>query len=221
MEQKETAIRLVIAEDTEMVLRSLEAVLESKGFDVVGAVKNGRELLAAVDETRPDVVLTDVRMPEMDGIAAMRELKRLYPELAVVGLTQYDEEQLVVDMLQAGARGFLFKDESLEELYEAIAAVHEGRMYYCQKVPVRLLRRIARGDSGAFPVSRSSFSAIELDVIRLICEDRSSREMAERLHRSKDAIDKCRQRIMEKLRVHGPAGVVRFAVREGICRVGE
>jgi len=211
------SIRVVIAEDYEMILRGLESLLTKKGFVVAGTAKDGRHLLPLVAETLPDVVLTDIQMPVMNGIEATRELQKSHPQTGIIGLTMYDEDQFVVDMLKAGAKGFLFKDESMDELYEAIEAVYEGKYYYCNNTSRRLMKLIVEDEADPFRAAeKPQFGEAEQEIIRLVCEGLISKEIADKTGFTFHTVRKYRQQIMDKLNVKSVAGIVLYAVKEGI-----
>lgn len=209
--------RIVVAEDVKMILHSLEALLTLMGNEVVATAGDGMALLQAVEATRPDVVITDIMMPHMNGIEACRRIRELYPLTEVIGLTLHDEDQFVVDMFKAGAKGFLFKDESMEELRESIEAVLEGRYYHCKKTPTRLMQLLIADNADPFRKDKQiCFSEKERQVIRLICRDYTSKEIAGKLGLTENTVNKYRQKIMEKLNVLGVAGIVLYAIKMGL-----
>ncbi len=212
--------RVVIADDIEMILRGLEALLARTGIEIAGTAKNGQELVEVVAAVKPGVVITDIQMPVMDGIEATRQIKQRQPETGIIGLTMYEEDRLIVDMLKAGASGYLMKYSSMDELFEAVEAVQEGKVYYCNQTSMRLSKMIIEGEADSFkPASQADFSATELEIMRLICQEYVSKEIATHTSLTKNTVDKYRHRIMEKIGVKGIAGIVVYAIKKGIYRV--
>src|SRR4030095_9090179 len=132
-------IRLVIADDHEIYRDGL-ALMLSKYQDIalVGQAENGRELIELTEATRPDVVMTDIKMPGMDGIQATRQLLQKFPDLKIIALSMFDEENLIVEMLEAGAKGYLLKNADKKEILEAITSVYEEKAFYCKGISARL-----------------------------------------------------------------------------------
>src|SRR5438067_1857059 len=132
-------IRLVIADDHEIFRDGLALMLSKhKDIDLVGQAENGKELLELIEATHPDVIMTDIKMPQMDGIEATRLLLRKYPDLKVIALSMFDEENLIVEMLEAGAKGYLLKNADKQEILDAIENVYEDKVFYCRHTSARL-----------------------------------------------------------------------------------
>src|ERR1044071_6217668 len=138
-------IRLVIADDHEIFRDGLSLML-SKQQDMllVGQAEDGRELISLVNAVMPDVIMTDVKMPIMDGIEATRSLLAQHPDLKIIALSMFDEENLIVDMLEAGAKGYLLKNADKQEILDAIHSVYEEKPYYCHHTTVRLASLISK-----------------------------------------------------------------------------
>src|SRR5258705_10066762 len=127
-----TPIRIVIADDHEIFRNGFKLLLKNQNeLELVGEAENGKDLLAVVSEQQPDVVVTDIKMPVMDGIAACKIIKKIHPAIEVIALSMFNEDNLIVDMLEAGARGYLLKNTNKHELLLAAKTVHEGNTYYC------------------------------------------------------------------------------------------
>ena len=139
------AIRLVIADDHE-IFRDGLALMLSKQHEIqlIGQAANGKELVALVNELQPDVVMTDVKMPFMDGIEATRFLLSQNTDLRIIALSMFDEENLIVDMLEAGAKGYLLKNADKQEILDAIQSVYDGKPYYCHHTTSRLASMISK-----------------------------------------------------------------------------
>ncbi|MCW3075123.1 MAG: LuxR family transcriptional regulator [Flaviaesturariibacter sp.] len=214
-----TPIRLLFAEDNLFYFNGLQLILsDMPGVTLCGTARNGDELLALALHQPPDVVLTDIQMPELDGIEATKRLHARLPQLPVIALTMYASEHLISDMMTAGARGYLDKNTTIENLSEAIHRVHAGGVYHCPTTTMRVSRLLAT--SRLHTGSPSSFTETEVQIIRLTCEEYSVKEIAGFLYLTESAIEKSRKRIQDKMGVRGTPGLVRYAVEKGIVGIG-
>ncbi|MGB8193082.1 MAG: response regulator transcription factor [Chitinophagaceae bacterium] len=211
-------IRLVIADDHE-IFRDGLALMLSRQQDVVlaGQAENGRQLLELVADVQPDIVMTDIKMPIMDGIEATKLLLQQYPELKIIALSMFDEENLIVDMLEAGAKGYLLKNADKQEILDAISNVFENRTYYCRHTSARLASMIVKSKFNPYKKAEPvSFNDREKEIIRMICQQCTTQEIGERLFLSKRTVEGYRTKILEKMNVKNTAGVVIFALRHHI-----
>jgi two-component system, NarL family, response regulator NreC len=211
-------IRLVIADDHE-IFRDGLALMLSKQQDVqlAGQSANGKELLDLVARVKPDIVMTDIKMPVMDGIEATKILLQRNPDLKIIALSMFDEENLIVDMLEAGARGYLLKNADKQEILDAINNVFEDKTYYCRHTSARLASMIVKSKFNPYKkIDPVSFSDREKEIIRMICQQCTTQEIGERLFLSKRTVEGYRTRILEKMNVKNTAGVVIFALRHHI-----
>jgi DNA-binding NarL/FixJ family response regulator len=215
-------IRIVVADDNEIFRDGFRIMLQKQSeIELVAEAENGKELLAIVAETDPDVVITDIKMPVMDGISATVELKQLFPGIGIIAFTMFDEEVQIVDMLEAGARGYLLKSASKREILEAIRNVYEGHLYYCNSTNARLARMI--GQSRFNPYRKApviEFSARELEIIRFICQEKSNKDIAEQVFLSVRTIEGYREKIQDKIGARNAAGIVIYAIKNGIYKIG-
>lgn len=190
------------------------------GLQIVGEASNGEQLVKLSATLRPDLIITDIKMPVMDGIAATKEILAGQPEARIVAFTMFDEEALIVDMLEAGALGYLLKSSSKDEIIEAIETVMRYQPYYCRQTTRRLAHLIAASKfdlkSG---IQKPKFTEKEVMVIRMICEGASNKEMAARSGMSIRTIEGYRERIQEKMEIRNTAGIVVFAIRWGLYRI--
>ena len=209
------SIRLVIADDHEIFRDGLALMLSKQDTVVLaGQAGDGEELLRLVADTQPDVVLTDVKMPRLGGIAASRMLLQRYPNLKIIALSMFDEEDLIVEMLETGARGYLLKNADKKEILEAILTVYEGSIFYCKHTTARLASMIVKSkfDTHKKP-QESLFTDREKEIIRLICRQHTAQEIGGLLYLSKRTVEGYRTRILEKMDVKNTAGVVIFALK--------
>lgn len=210
-----TTIRLVIADDHEIFRDGLALMLSKQDTVVLaGQAADGEELLRLVDEIRPDVVLTDIKMPRLSGIAAARILLQRHPDLKIIALSMFDEEALIVEMLEAGAKGYLLKNADKKEILEGIRTVHEGSIFYCRHTTARLASMIVKSKFDAHKkMQEPLFTDREKEIIRLICRQHTAQEIGDLLFISKRTVEGYRTRILEKMEVKNTAGVVIFALK--------
>lgn len=209
------SIRLAIADDHE-IFRDGLALMLSKQQDVtlVGQAANGKELLELVTREQPDVVMTDIKMPLMDGIEATKLLLQKNPDLRIIALSMFDEENLIVDMLEAGAKGYLLKNADKQEILDAINNVFENKTYYCRHTSAQLASMIVKSKFNPYRKTEPvSFNEREKEIIRMICQQCTTQEIGEKLFLSKRTVEGYRTKILEKMNVKNTAGVVIFALR--------
>ncbi|HEX5076027.1 MAG TPA: response regulator transcription factor [Gemmatimonadaceae bacterium] len=208
-----TPIRIVIADDHPIVRSGLMGLLASQDdFDVVAEASDGRELVAAVQRTRPDVVLTDLRMPALDGVGAIREMCAAHPGLKVLVLTTYDTDADILRAVEAGATGYLLKETPREELFGAIRATALGRSVLSPSVASRLVGR-AR-DPG-----ERALSAREIEVLMLVARGTSNKLIARALEIGDTTVKTHLLHIFAKLGVDDRTAAVTTAVERGIIRL--
>lgn len=214
-------IRLLIADDHEMLREGFHTMLRKhKEIEIAGEASNGIELLELAEKLKPDVIITDIKMPKMDGIEATRILSDKYPQIGIIAFTMYEEESLIVDMLEAGAQGYLLKSASKTEILEAINAILDQKSYYCRETTSKLAQLIAKSKFNPhkkFP--QQVFNKREKDIIRLICEELSNKEIATQLNLSIRTVEGYREKIQEKMQVKNTAGIVVYAIRKGIYKI--
>ena len=208
-----TPIRIVIADDHPIVRSGLLGLLASQSdFEVVGEASNGREAVDVVLRTRPDVVLTDLRMPELDGVGAIREMCAAQPSLKVLVLTTYDTDADILRAVEAGATGYLLKETPREELFGAIRATALGKSVLSPSVASRLVGR-AR-DPG-----EKSLSAREIEVLMLVARGTSNKLIARELEIGETTVKTHLLHIFAKLGVDDRTAAVTTAVERGIIRI--
>ncbi len=214
------AIRLLIVDDHTVVRDGLSIMLgREKDFTVVGEAKNGLEALEKTRELRPDVVLMDLRMPELDGVEAMKRIREEDPEIKFIVLTTYDTDEYIFDAIEAGAKGYLLKDTSREELFRAVRAVHRGESLVNPGVTARLLERFAQLSRGNAQSALDVLSDRELEVLRLIAKGSPNKEIASALSISESTAKTHVANIFQKLDVKDRTQAVTQAVQRGIIRL--
>ena len=208
-------IRILIADDHPIVRAGLQDVLSSQpDFEVVAEAKNGAEAVALADRLRPHVVLTDLSMPEMDGVTAIARIKAEHQDIHILVLTTYDSDSDVLPAIEAGAIGYLLKDSPREELYEAIRAAAQGKPLLTSSIAARLMERM-RGPAV------EALSSREIDVLKLVAKGTSNREIADRLYITEATVKSHLIRIYSKLGVADRTAAVTKALEQGILRLGQ
>jgi two-component system, NarL family, response regulator NreC len=214
-------LRVLLADDHEIYLDGLQAMLQKQpGVEVVGLAANGQECVRLTADVHPDIILTDIMMPVMDGIAATKYITEHHPRVSIIALSMFDQENLIIDMLEAGAKGYLLKNAHKSEIMEAIHSVHKNVPYYCRSTTTRLARLIGQSRYNPKQLKESiSFSDREKEIIRLICEEKTTKEIAEKLFMGSRTVEGCRIKILEKMQVHGVAGIVIYAIKHKLFEV--
>ncbi|MFN2452014.1 MAG: response regulator [Candidatus Dormibacteria bacterium] len=216
-------IRVLLADDHALFREGVRALLEVEDdIQVVGEVEDGRSAVTETVRLRPDVVLMDITMPRLDGVEATRQVTARAAQVKVLMLTMHDSEEVFQRSLSAGAAGYVLKRSGGLELVGAIRSTHEGNTYLSPFLAKALLhdyqQRIQRGGSPAEPTKR--LSSREHEILKLIAEGQSSREIAELLDLSVKTVHNHRTRLMTKLNIHRNAELVKYAIRLGMVQVG-
>ncbi|HWO60255.1 MAG TPA: response regulator transcription factor [Umezawaea sp.] len=212
-----TPLRVVVADDQTLVRTGFRMILMADGIDVVAEATTGVEAIDAVRRTRPDVVLMDVRMPEMDGLEATRRiLTGTEGEPRVIILTTFDLDHYVYAALSAGAGGFLLKDVTPEHLVAAVRLVRSGDALLAPAITRRLVERFAGRDADALHRDLSALTPRELEVLRLLAEGLSNAELAARLHLSEATVKTHVARILAKLGLRDRVQAVIVAYETGL-----
>jgi len=201
-------IRLIFVDDHSMFRLGLRRLLQDTDvFQIVAECSSGAEALAEIRRLKPDVVLLDITMPDMDGIAVVTTLRQTGVQIPVIMLTMHDDPAWCRRAVAAGANGYLLKDDAFHELPRAIYAVLEGKKY--------LSRRLPYNDFPAAPVS-PLLSEREVEILKLISQGKTNRRIAEELGISIKTVDTHRTRVMKKLKLHNAAELIRHAVEQGL-----
>jgi two-component system, NarL family, response regulator NreC len=218
MDSKEK-IRLVIADDHEIFRDGFKLMLSRfTDIQLVGEAEDGEKLVELAKKSKPDVIITDIKMPIMDGIEATQKITALFPQIGIIGLSMFDEDELIVEMLEAGAKGFLIKNAGKFEITEAIRTVYEGDPYYCKTTSLKLGKRIAKSRFNPFKKSEGAeeFSNREREIIYLICKEYTNKEIGDKLFLSIRTVEGYRLKIQEKMNVKNTVGLVIYAVKKGL-----
>jgi|ERR1700733_2270920 len=206
-------IKVLLADDHTIVRQGLKLILSSHpDLEVVGEAANGREVLDLAEKLKPDVILMDVAMPELNGIEATRRLHQISPRMKVLVLSMHKEAVYIREILKAGARGYILKDAIDTELVNAIQSVARGDGYISPAISGALLSDYRQNLTDPIDL----LSTREREVLQLIAEGKTNKEVATRLNLSVYTVDSHRGKIMEKLNLHSAGELIRFAVKNGL-----
>lgn len=213
-------IKVFLVDDHKLFRNGLVLLLGGeKDIEVVGEAANGREFIDSLAEEVPDVVLMDIDMPLMDGVSATAKACSEHPELKVLTLTMYGDENYYYRMIDAGAKGFILKDSDIEEVIRAIRSVHGGGTYFSEEILYDVIRNI--GGVGKQNGPSISLSPRELDVLREICRGLSNQEIAGRLDISKRTVEKHRASLLLKTQSRNSASLVMYAIQNNLIPLQE
>ena len=204
-------VKILLADDHAVVRQGLRALLEREGFEVVAEACDGQEAIRLCERYLPEVAVLDVTMPLLNGIDAAREITKSH-KTRVVLLTMHTEDHLVLDSLRSGVTGYVLKTRAADELIQALRAVVRGEMYLTQSIS----RTIVQAFLTKTEIPQSPISDRERQVLQLVAEGKTTKEIASLLGISVKTAESHRSNIMEKLNIHDTAGLVRYAIRNGI-----
>ena len=207
------SVRILVTDDHPVVRAGLSGMLSGEpDFEVVGEAQNGKEAVAFVGERKPDVVLMDLRMPEMDGVTAIQHIKSNYPDVHILVLTTYESDADILRAIETGATGYLLKDTPREELFGAIRTVAQGQSPLAPGVAARLMQRVRDPEE-------EGLSTREIEVLELVAHGTSNKEIAKQLWVSETTVKSHMLHIFDKLGVTDRTAAVTEALKRGIIRL--
>lgn len=214
-------LRILVADDHDIARRGIRALLENHpGWLVCGEAKDGRETVEMAATLTPDLILLDIGMPNLNGLEATRQILATSPEASILILTMHDTDQVVREVLRAGARGFLLKSDAGRDLIAAVEALQNHRTFFTTKVSQMVLSGFLNRDTRADEaIDENTLTAREREVIQLLAEGKTSKEVAVTLNLSVKTAETHRTNLMRKLDLHSVADLTRYAVRNGIVQV--
>ncbi len=216
------AFRIFIADDHEVVRKGLISLLEAQpGWEVCGEAGDGREAVEKAFELKPDITILDIGMPGLNGLEATRQILKVNPDAKILVLTLHDSDSVVREVLNAGARGFLLKSDAARDLVAAAEALRRDKTYFTSKVAAMVLEGYLKGGVAPSPtqVTRNRLTPREREIVQLLAEGKSTKEVAVALGLSVKTAETHRSNIMRKLQIHSVSDLVLYAVRNNIVHV--
>lgn len=215
MDTKMTTV--LLADDHEIVREGLRAMLQAQeDIEVVGEAENGRQIIKMTRQKNPDLVIMDIAMPDLNGIDATMALKEEFPDIRVIALSMHSDKRFVLGMLKAGASGYLLKECAFQELITAVRSVLSGGAYISPKIAGHVLSDYVQKSADKAASGIETLSGREREVLQLIAEGKSTKEIASSLNISVKTVETRRKGLMDKLGVKTIADLVKFAIREGM-----
>jgi DNA-binding NarL/FixJ family response regulator len=211
-------IKIAIADDYKIYRDGLKVGFAADdNLQVVLEADNGEDLLAGLQKTTPDVIIMDLKMPVMDGMEATREVRKKYNQIKVLVVTMYEDDKFIIHLMENGANGYLLKNADSDEIRKSIYAVHENGYYFNDLVNKALLKKLVlKGNFKPSFNQNIEFTEREQEVLKLICEEKTAAEIGKEIFLSPRSVEGIRQRLIEKVGVRNTAGLVMFAVKNGI-----
>ena len=212
-----TTLRILIADDHEMVRQGLRRVIEEqKGWSICAECKTGREAVASAKKLHPEIVVTDFSMPDLNGLEATRQIRAALPRTEVLVLTMHDSEQLIREVLAAGARGYILKTDAGHSLVAAITALAQHKPFFTSKVSDLVLEGFLNPQNPLVEEGAKRLTPREREIVQLLAEGKANKEVASVLGISVKTAETHRTNIMRKLEVRSMSELVRYAIREKI-----
>ncbi|HSF57872.1 MAG TPA: response regulator transcription factor [Candidatus Binatia bacterium] len=214
-------VKILIADDHQILREGLKSLLEKQpGFAVVAEAEDGFSAIDGVKKHKPDIAILDIGMPDLNGIEVTRKIRSETAETRVIALSMHADRRFVMGILEAGAKGYLLKDSAFAELVTAVAAVAKGKTYLSPSIAETVvkssLEKSDRGEQG----SSVLLSGREREVLQLVAEGKSTKEIAFKLFVSAKTVETHRKQIMDKLNIRTVAGLTKYAIREGLTSLG-
>jgi len=210
-------IRIIITDDHQLFRNGLKILLNSlPEFEVAGEASNGKEFIELLKTVQAHIVLMDINMPEMDGIEATRKGLKINPDISIIALSMYGEEEYYYKMVDAGAKGFLLKDSDISEVKEAIITVTKGGSYFSQELLYHVIQKIKHREH---ETRTANLSKRETEILAKICEGLSNQEIADALFISKRTVDKHRANLLGKTNSKNTASLILFAIKNKLIEI--
>ncbi len=216
-----TLIRVTLLDDHVLLRNGLAGLVNNLGYEILSQHDNGQDFVTGFKkEQPPDIVLMDINMPVMDGYQTTLWLKKNHPDVKVLALSMYDDENAIIRMLKSGAKGYILKDADPAELKQAIQAVLTRGFYYTEMVTGKLIHSFGNNDDDDAGVGGASkLSDREIEFLKLVCTEMTYKQVAEKMFLSPRTIDGYRDALFEKLNIKTRVGLVLYAIKNGIVRV--
>jgi DNA-binding NarL/FixJ family response regulator len=209
------SLRVLVAEDQRLIGEGISSLLRAAGLNVVGEAADGQQAVRLAESTHPDVAILDISMPGLNGIDAARVIQRTCPQTKTIIVTMHGEDEYVIGALRAGVGGYVLKSQAAADLLSAIEHVRRGTVYLSPGISSALVNAVrANAD-----IPQDPLTAREREVLQLVAEGKTSKEISAILHVSAKTVDAHRANIMGKLDIHDTAGLVRYAIRRGLIEI--
>lgn len=213
------SLKILVVDDHDIIRRGLRELLTAKpGWEVCGEAKTGREAVALAEQLKPEIVVMDVSMPDLNGLEAARRISKMLPKTGILILTMHFSDQLVRDVVEAGARGYILKSDADRDLVTAVDSIANRRTFFTPRASEMLLNDFSRQTAGAelrLP-QRNRLTTREREIVQLLAEGKSSKEVAVALGISVKTAETHRANIMRKLEIHSVSELVRYAIKNQI-----
>ena len=210
-------IRIIIADDHQIVRQGLRVLIEKEpDMEVVGEAEDGQATVSLAKELHPHIVLMDIKMPDLNGIEATRQILTDMPDVKIIALSMYPDQRFVMNMLKSGARGYLLKDSAFEELAQAIRLVMANKTYLCPLVTEVVVKDLVTLNPASNQTALAVLTSREREVLRLLAEGKRTSQIAQLLDISVKTVDTHRQQIIHKLGIRSLAELTKYAIREGL-----
>lgn len=210
-------MKILLCDDQAVIRDGMEMLLQlEKDFEVVGTAQDGYEAVELADSKKPDLILMDLKMPGMNGIEATREIRKKHPQMKILVLTTYDDDEWVFDAIRAGASGYLLKDTPRQKIVEAIRGTVEGKSFVDPGVAGKLLNQVASNQTQPASILTDKLTERELDVLRLLAKGMTNTDIAGQLHLSEGTVRNHVSAILEKLNVSDRTQAAVIAIQHGL-----
>jgi len=210
-------LRILIADDHDLVRKGLRMLIEERpGWSVCAEARSGREAVTLADEHHPDVVVIDISMPDLNGLEATRLIRKSHPKCEVLVITHHDSDEMAAEVIDAGARGYVLKSDSDQDLVHAVEALSHHKPFFTARVTEMFLSNRANGVPDSAEAMRHRLTAREIEILQLLAEGKTAKEVASALGIATKTSDTHRTNIMRKLDLHSIAELVRYAIRNKI-----
>jgi DNA-binding NarL/FixJ family response regulator len=212
-------IKIAIADDYKIFREGLKVGLSADdNLQIILEADNGEDLLKGLETNSPDIILMDLKMPIMDGMEATKEVRKKYPDMKVLVVSMYEDDKFIIHLMEIGANGYLLKNAEPDEIRRSIYSVHENGYYFNDLVNKALLKKLVLKNNLKPSFNQNvELTEREMEVLKLICEEKTAAEIAKEIFLSPRSVEGIRQRLIEKIGVRNTAGLVLFAVKNGIA----
>ena len=213
------AIRILLADDHAIIRDGLRSLLQNcpePAMEVVGEAENGRAAIELCNQLLPDIVIMDISMPDLNGMEATHLLKKAHPTMKVLALSVHSRKHFVIQMLEAGAAGYILKESAFDEVLLAIRTIWDNKIYLSPEISGMVVESCVHSSEQAVTNDHIHLTDREREILQLLAEGKSNKEISRILHRSIKTVDMHRQKLMRKLDIHNLADLTKYALREGI-----